>query len=104
MSKLFVWKGIPLSTTSQIYAAMEDIFYSNNEELGQEFIAEYEKTNKHARKNIGYLTGYSENMLDFQKFFRVAHPLFGYQKPVTAENAFEIGKQLGEKWAKEIPQ
>lgn len=103
MATKFLWQEKVLNTMDDIFREMSKIYASNDEELGTKFIAEYQKVNKHARKNIGYLTGYFPDMLKVQKFYRVAHPLFGYQQDITPEAAFEIGKNIATKWSK-IPQ
>ncbi len=53
------------------------------------------------RNNLGYYAGYcsSETRARVEELFRCSHPIFGavaQYAPPTPEEAFEIGKRIGE--------
>lgn len=56
------------------------------------------------RSNLGYFAGYysNETRAQVERVFNAAHPIFGAiedRPPPTAEEAFEIGKRIGEERA-----
>ena len=67
-----------------------------------------EEAEKIQRENLGYYAGYydSETRARVEKLFNCAHPIFGpiSQGEPTAEEAFEIGRKLGEQALKEKPK
>lgn len=88
--KMFVWKGIEISTHGDVLHAMNIIYESGNKEDAQSFTQAYLAENEFARENMGYLTGYEDpdKMVELQKFFKIAHPVFGYKyKPTKTEIA-----------------
>jgi hypothetical protein len=55
-----------------------------------------------AAQNIGYYAGYYDTttMNRVMELFHTKHPIFGTDIP-SAEEAFQMGKALGEKWQNE---
>lgn len=63
-----------------------------------------EKAEQIAKSNLGYYAGYydSQVMARVQKLFNCVHPVFGSVEP-TAEQAFEMGKKMGERVKEGLP-
>jgi hypothetical protein len=79
------WKGKELTTIGDLMR--DGMEKCETPEEAQEFMKLYRSENQHADQNIGYLTGYydPEKMLEMQKFFGVAHPIFGNSQPTNGE-------------------
>ena len=93
-----VWKGEDLVTIGDLMAKGIDCCETREE--AQEFMRLYRQDSPHADVNIGYLSGYygATEMRRIQDWFGVEHPVFGLRQP-TPEEAFEAGRQLGERYA-----
>jgi len=89
----FKWKDREFEKLDQVIAAALAL----KGEEQQAFVKAYCATGAYARQNIGYVSGYYENATRFEicRVFETAHPIFGTSNP-TPEEAFELGKKLGE--------
>ena len=92
----FIWKDEKLITFKDL---MRAILACKTPEEAMEFRRAYEKTNKYAANNIGYLSGYvsfeeASRILDW---FQVSHPIFGKEVEVSPEKAFQAGIDLANK-------
>lgn len=98
-----IWKKKKLGSMGDVMEAAMDIFKRNDVIERTLFVEVYRRVTPHADANLGYGAGYYDNetRLAFQKFFGVTHPYFG-DKAVTTDEAFELGKQLGEKIRSEV--
>ena len=97
------WKGKELEKIGDLSEAMWDIANSPDaHDQAQAFMRMYRLENEHADENIGYLCGYFGNRLELQRLFGVTHPFFG-DREVTPEEAFEMGKKLGEQMVSGAP-
>lgn len=63
----------------------------------EDFVDAFAKAGPYALENIGYWSGYysREMSAKIQEVFKTSHPIFGRTQP-TAEQAFEMGKTLGQ--------
>jgi hypothetical protein len=91
----FTWKGKTLTTTGHIMDAVNEI---NSPEEARQFMSAYRKATPHADENIGYMSGYfsSEKMKQIQQWFEVSHPVFGYCRDVSPEEALAKGMAVAQ--------
>lgn len=96
--KPLVWNGKALKTMGDVCDVIEGIAKSGNKVEALAFRSYYRSLYPRvADVNIGYSSGYySRDMAKkILELFEVEHPVFG-RAQLTSEEAFELGKKLGE--------
>lgn len=97
-TKPFIWKGKKIETAGELCSALNSL----TEDEAPAFRKAAEGFGPVALSNIGYCIGYldRETRRKLYKWLDVEHPIFGKTEP-TPDEAFEMGKKLGEKARKE---
>lgn len=86
-----------MATYGDVGDVMGELFKADDKAGAAEFMDTYRKFNPEgADSNVGYICGYFGDMAAMLAFFQTSHPIFGTTTP-THDEAFEAGKQLGEK-------
>ena len=65
----------------------------------------WKEAEKLAKDNIGYFAGYydKETRRRLYKLFNTEHPVFGVREDISAEEALEAGKKIGERFTLRDP-
>jgi len=94
------WKGQQIVTLGDLME--RGIDQCATPEEAREFMRLYRDENVYAATNVGYVAGYYSSLerKRIQEWFGVAHPIFGTGE-VSGEEAFDLGKRLGEQARKE---